>query len=233
MYKVNISIDDVSPHPLSSAKVVDRCYEVLDVFPEAKFTLFIPLSYWRTQGETATAQPLKISLYREFCDLLRKLPKNNFELGYHGLFHGIPFESNNDEFCNLSYDDAMKKFQIMFNIVKESELIFSSVFRPPAWRMSGEAIKAAKDFGIEYLSLSPEKYAQDTYAGAHAKHDNVFYFNVNPPHKPLKIFERTEIVYHACEWDKNYLNKEKTEELVEFLQKHENEVDFCFIDEVV
>ena len=27
---VNISIDDVSPHPRSSIRVVDRCFEILD-----------------------------------------------------------------------------------------------------------------------------------------------------------------------------------------------------------
>ena len=29
MYKVNISIDDVSPHPLSSINVLERCYEII------------------------------------------------------------------------------------------------------------------------------------------------------------------------------------------------------------
>jgi hypothetical protein len=42
MYKVNISIDDISPHPQSSTKVLDRCFELINVFPEIKFSLFIP-----------------------------------------------------------------------------------------------------------------------------------------------------------------------------------------------
>ena len=33
-YGVNISIDDVSPHPKSSTKVLDRCFELIEQFPE-------------------------------------------------------------------------------------------------------------------------------------------------------------------------------------------------------
>ena len=45
---VNISIDDVSPHPRSSIKVLDRCHELISDYPDIKFTLFVPISYWRT-----------------------------------------------------------------------------------------------------------------------------------------------------------------------------------------
>ena len=41
--KVNISIDDVSPHPMSSVKVIERCREIIKKFPEAKFSLFVPM----------------------------------------------------------------------------------------------------------------------------------------------------------------------------------------------
>ena len=34
--KVNISIDDVSPHPLSSTSVVNQCQKIIDEFPEVK-----------------------------------------------------------------------------------------------------------------------------------------------------------------------------------------------------
>ena len=46
--RVNISIDDVCPHPASSIEVVDRCFEILKEIPEAKFTLFVPMAYYRT-----------------------------------------------------------------------------------------------------------------------------------------------------------------------------------------
>ena len=71
---LNISIDDVSPHPKSSISVVKRCFELIDVFPDIKFSLFVPVSYWRTvRREIATPQPLQINLYPEFCESLRKI----------------------------------------------------------------------------------------------------------------------------------------------------------------
>ena len=58
-YKVNISIDDVSPHPRASINVLERCYELIEVFPDIKFSLFVPIAYWRTQKPiTITKSPL-------------------------------------------------------------------------------------------------------------------------------------------------------------------------------
>ena len=94
---VNISIDDVSPHPLSSVKVLERCYELIEEYEQIKFTLFVPMAYWRTIGNTATKGPLFINHFSDFCETLKQLPSENFELGYHGYHHGIPGISNNDE----------------------------------------------------------------------------------------------------------------------------------------
>jgi hypothetical protein len=40
--------------------------------------------------------------------------------------------------------------------------------------------------------------------------------------------EKTEIVYHACEWDKNYLSRDLTGDLITFL-KSNNDFEFCFL----
>ena len=233
MYKVNISIDDVSPHPKSSVKVVDTCFEIIKEYPEAKFTLFVPVAYWRTRGHTATEKPLVLNEHREFCEILKLLPKTNFEIGYHGLLHGIPGISNNDEFQNLNYEQAKQKFEMMFEIVHLANLenIFKPIFRPPAWRMSAEAIKAAKDLNIEILALSPKQYAKDIYQGEDETFGNVIYYNVNPPLDPLQLFEKTEIVYHACEWDQNFLNMQKAKELNNFLKN--KEVTFNFMEDLL
>ena len=78
--KVNISIDDVSPHPLSSIKVLDRCFELIKIFPDIRFSLFIPIAYWRTtKQEIATEKPLIISEFHNFCNTIKNLPDNNFE----------------------------------------------------------------------------------------------------------------------------------------------------------
>lgn len=69
---VNISIDDVSPHPLSSTKVLDQCFELIKYFPDIKFTLFVPAAYWRTmRKDIATKEPLRIDMFPYFS----KYPK--------------------------------------------------------------------------------------------------------------------------------------------------------------
>jgi len=233
MAQINISIDDVSPHPLSSTKVLDQCYRLIESFEQIKFTLFIPVAYWRTRPSsnnvnTQTSRSLDLNIFSEFCDTIDSLPEQNFEIGYHGFYHGIPGISNNDEFKSLNYEEADKKFKLMYEVVELAGLAhkFSPIFRPPAWRMSAASILAAKDNGIEILALSPEPYAQETYGEATADFDKIVYYNVNPPFKPLQRFPKTEIVYHACEWDKNYLDKEKTDNLLIFLKEEEDEFVF-------
>ena len=84
MYLVNVSIDDVSPHPRSSTKVLERCRELINVYPDIKFTLFIPAAYWRTKSQT-TEKPLHLNQFPDFCKEIKDLDKNNFEIGYHGF----------------------------------------------------------------------------------------------------------------------------------------------------
>jgi len=235
MNKINISIDDISPHPNSSTNVLKRCFEVIDKIPEVKFSLFVPVSYWRTQKvNTITRHPLQINFFPEFCDEIKNLPSENFEICYHGFYHGIPGKSDNDEFQYLNYQQAIERFDAMFEVVKLSNLenVFKKIFRPPAWRMSPEAIQAAKDSGIELLALSPKEYARSTYKSEDEKFPKVVYYNVNPPFDPLKIYKQTEIVYHACEWDKNYMSIDMTKELISFLLDNKKKNLYCFLEEM-
>ena len=240
MFNVNISIDDVSPHPLSSTKVLKRCHELIEEFKEIKFTLFVPISYWRTippdydRADTRTESPLQIDLHPEFCEELRNLPEENFEIAYHGYFHGIPQQSNNDEFKSMGYSDALERFKLMFYTVAQADLKgkFKPIFRPPAWRMSPAAIQAAKDAGIEILALSPKPAYREVYDGAEVDFGKVVYCTSNPPFDPLVLCPETEIVYHACEWDKNYLDECNTNELKAFLKQNENKINFCFIGDI-
>jgi hypothetical protein len=217
MYLVNISIDDVSPHPQSSAKVLERCRELINVYPDIKFTLFIPAAYWRTKSQI-TEKPLYLNEFPDFCKEISDLDQNNFEIGYHGFYHGIPNVSNNDEFRYASYE------QTVDIITKTKEVV--------AKRMTGESIKACKDQGIEILALSSDKYPDGSldYQGEDKNFKNVVYYNCCPPLKNLELFPKTEIVYHACEWDQNYLDKEKANQLKNFLDT-EN-IKFCFMDKL-
>lgn len=233
--KVNISIDDVSPHPKSSVRVIDRCYELIHLYPSMKFSLFVPIAYWRTvKPGTTTLRPLMIDEFPEFCDYLAKLPKDNFEICYHGLYHGIPGKSDNDEFQSLSRDDALCKFEKMFDTVSRTSLhgIMKPIFRPPAWRMSAESIKAAKEIGIEILALSPKEYAKSTYAGEDQKYHRVLYVDAAPPFDLLTYKPTVEIVYHACEWDKNYLSKEMMNSLVHWIDMSNEKVTFSFMHDM-
>lgn len=227
---LNISIDDISPHPQSSDKVLDRCFDLINIHPEIKFTLFIPGAYWRTVGPTATSKALKIYKYTSFCDTLKELPKENFELGYHGYYHGVPYRSNNDEFEKISYKEAEERFDLMNRAVKLSGLEFRPIFRPPAWRMCPAAMNAAEKSGIEIFTLAPFDYTMKIYKGAQ-ENRKVIYCTSCPPAKPLKTDMINSIVYHACEWDKNYLNIDRTKELITFIN-NQDEVKFNFMEEL-
>jgi hypothetical protein len=163
--------------------------------------------------------------------VIKDLPKENFEICYHGLFHGIPGKSDNDEFQYLTEEQAIKKFSDMFEVVMRANLqsVFKPIFRPPAWRMSPGAIAAAKKARIRTLALSPKDYAKATYQGAENEFPKVVYYNCNPPFEPLAAFSDVEIVYHACEWDKNYLSVELTAQLLEWL-KQQKDFSFEFIE---
>ena len=133
----------------------------------------------------------------------------------------------------MSYDQAIDRIGLMYEYVESAGLKdkFKPIFRPPAWRMSDSAIFAARDLGIKVFALSPEEYALETYKGADKKVNSIYY-NACPPFKPLELYEKTEIVYHACEWDSNYLDVNKSNNLDHFL-KNNNNYQFCFMEELL
>ncbi len=220
--KINISIDDVSPHPQSSVGVLDRCYHLISKFPDIKFTLFIPICYTRKDNKS-----YPISEYPKFCETIQNLSQDNFEIGYHGYHHGIIGKSNNDEFMNISYDETKLKIELMDAEIERANLkdIFKKIFRPPAWRMSPESFRAMKDCGFELFALTDISYAVEYYNGSEKKYPCTF-SNQYPPSRPLRVEQKAGIVYHACEWDRNYLNKKMAEELQKFLSKNEKEFTF-------
>tara|TARA_R100001463_G_scaffold78251_4_gene132480 strand:- start:2130 stop:2849 length:720 start_codon:yes stop_codon:yes gene_type:complete len=231
---VNISIDDVSPHPHSSLKVVKNCFKVIEKFPNVVFTLFVPTGYWRTVPRPPISynrEPFLLSKNKNFCDFLRRLDSKNFEIAYHGHYHGIQNENNNDEFRDLNYDQANQKIKQMFYEVEQSNLqnIFKMYFRPPAWRLSPDSFKALRDNGFKLLALSAEERMKNIYKGEDEHTRDVVYYNVNPPYMPLKLNKKTEIVYHACEWDKNYFSEQKADELISFLEHNLDNIKFVEI----
>tara|TARA_Y100000591_G_C21838003_1_gene703813 strand:- start:1234 stop:1953 length:720 start_codon:yes stop_codon:yes gene_type:complete len=235
---INISVDDVSPHPMSSISVLNNFKNIIEEFPDVKITLFVPTAYWRTtRANVATRIPLEINKFPEFCSALKSLNPQNFEICYHGHFHGIPGKNDNDEMRNLSYSEMKSLIDTMRKTVEDAGLsnVFKDVIRPPAWRMSPDAIRAAKDQGIKVLALSSQTYTDGSldYKGEDKKFGNVVYYTSCPPSLDLSLVKKTEIVYHACDWDKNYFSESMSKELLDFLIKNKGDYKFSFIEGLV
>ena len=232
--KLNISIDDVSPHPLSSVKVLDRCFELIEEFPDIKFSLFVPLAYWRTgRPGTTTKRPMFVSEHPDFCKAMRDLPSKNFELGYHGFFHGRPHErSDNNELVDINYEQAMVILKNMLHEADKAGIknLFSPMIRPPNWKMCPEAFDAANDLGINLFALTNIKDRLATHGGKNEQYNSV-YSNFSPPNRDLQIDEKCGVVFHACEWLKNYMHKENTKQMAEFIRSNKEEIEFCFLNE--
>ncbi len=238
MNKLNISIDDVSPHPLSSTKVLKSCEKIIQRFPDVKISLFVPASYWRTvrQG-VITNMPLQIDLplFKDFCEEIKNLDDKNFELCYHGFYHGIPGENDNNEFMYFNKKEATDRYNLIFQIIDSAGLKdkFKMVFRPPGWSISKESIQAARELGFKVLALNPEKKYKERSSFEDEKGKDVVYMTAAPPFFPLEVLPKTEIVYHACEWDKNYLGPELTDNLIKFLEENEGKYQFAFIEDLL
>ncbi len=231
-YRVNISIDDISPHPKASIKVLDRCYELINIFPSIKISLFVPIAYWRTQRiGVQTKEPLVIHKFPDFCETLKNLSPLNFEICYHGYYHGIPGENDNNEFLNITRAEASKRWSSMQDRVDLAGLkeVFKPIFRPPAWRMGPDAWDALSEGGVELFAVSDIDYALESYQGKDKEYRSN-YSTVFPPFRPLEIKESCGIVYHACEWDRNFLDKKHTEELIDFLTEHKDNIEFAFME---
>jgi hypothetical protein len=212
--------------------VLERCEELIDKFPDIKISLFVPTAYWRTvKSGTTTQKPLKLSDFDDFCEELKDLDPDNYEVGFHGYYHGIPGESDNDEFQKISYQEANDKVDLMFAEVAASGLenVFKKMFRPPAWRMNPDAFRCLSDRGFDIFALTDLEYAVETYADAHMQYKHTMSCQF-PPFRPLKKEKKCGIVYHACEWDKNFLSSEKTEELISFISALE-EREFAFLED--
>jgi len=239
--RLNLSIDDVSPHEMSGLEVLASCERILQRHPGARFTLFVPTAYWRTiyiegRPDTRTPAPLRLADFPEFCARLRELPSANFEIGYHGHFHGLPGRSNNDEFRYTGELEAATRLDAMFRAAAEAGLadVFQPLFRPPAMRINPETIAACEAAGIRCLALTRKSPFYDAFAGADEAFGRVVYANVWHPEEPLdKVAPGADVaaLFHACTWDASHLGEERVSELLAWLER--NPVEFAFIEELL
>lgn len=222
MKTISISIDDMSPHPQSSVRVLDQCYKLMDIYSDIKFTLFIPMVYTRLNESS-----YDIRGYKDFCNVLHSLPKESFEFGWHGVYHGLPKRSNNDEFRYMKYSECKDRLELMIKIAKDAGTydLFKPLFRPSAFRISPESFRACREIGMDILALS----RLVDYGGEDKRYNKVVYYDCNPPHIDLFSKDSTEIVYHAYENDKNCLNEKNANDLMDFLEG--KEVEFIFMSQ--
>ena len=230
--KINISIDDVSSRPGSDTSCLKNCWWLIEKYPDIKFTLFVVAAYQRFKdGDT---NPSFIT-DPETSSILRSLPSHNFEIGLHGLSHGqiYPKISNNDEFQDIDYVSALSRMITAEWMMQQVKIPYKKIFRPSAYRMSPPSFMAAQNLGYS-LCLKKADYLNEVYRGCDKDYSqNVIYMDISPGHDEFVAGkENLEIVYHALEEDRSYFSKKKAEELDEFLQTVEEDIKFCFIEEL-
>jgi len=126
--------------------------------------------------------------------------------------------SNNDEFKHMPPENVAKYLTQMQDQMRYLGIEAKPLFRPSAFRLNANVAKIAQDMGL-LLALHPDIPIEGK--AERVDESKIVYCTANPPFSPLGVGKPyTEIVYHACEWDKSYLDDSKTLELMDFLGEH-------------
>jgi len=224
--KINVSIDDVSPHKKIGLDAVHRILNVIDKFSGLKVSLFIPTAIRRYASGDKKSYCLED--YPKFVDQLKALPPANFEICYHGHKHGNKsHRKNNDEFRYLKRRDALDILNRSRQIFDHVGLKARKVFRPPGFWLSKDSFGACSDFGIKVLALHRAKRYRKCYKGCHETYNHVVYVSKQKPDFPNEF----EMLYHAGRDQKDCFNKRKSRELIEILNKKKEKISFIFMEE--
>lgn len=230
--KVSLSIDDLSSCPDTKVEhCINLCDKILQIYPDAKFNLFVSTAYFRTfDGHKS---PYYLRYNENVVKLLKNLDDNSFRICYHGHFHGIPFVSNNDEFRRCSYNEAMKSFVLSKKEFDICGLNCYNILRPPAFHIGEEAVRAAIDFGIKHISLYEIFKQRKEYDRILNKFDNDLFSFVNcaPSAVDLKMYDRLFVMYHALINDRNFMSEKLVYDLIVFLNNC-GDVEFKFLEEM-
>lgn len=209
---VNISIDDVCPHPIMGMDAVNRLSGLLDLYPKLKCSLFVPTRLKRYKYKE---KDYPLENYPKFVDQLKSLPSENFEICYHGHFHGHKQnKSNNDEFRYLSALDTFDKLETSQIIFDSLGIKVKPVFRPPGFWLGADAFLGCKEFGIKTLALNNDIKYSACYLGEQLKYDRVIFIGRQPNNQ--RFFE---IMFHAGRDQKDFFNNIAFHELKTKLSK--------------
>jgi len=199
----NLSLDDFAPYYNSGLyfESIYKCKQLVALFPAIKINLFVPAAFCRL-GET----PCYLTRFPEWVRAVNDLPKNNFQIGLHGMYHRRSKEDfnfhgtdgNNDEFKDLSYDETNIIIDSMIKEVDTAGLVYAPVFRPSRWSISYAAAKALNDRGFIISSLEQHRFSDIKWISP------TWDMRSDAP-KNMDLF----VCGHTSNWTSNYLNDEK------------------------
>ena len=215
--KIQIGIDDLCPRPTQSFELWHNVERLLEA--GLKVDLFVTFAMIR-DGDG----PYTLNEHPEFIQRLKLISQHdNVALNVHGYNHSCP-PSNNDEFLSNDYATLDTKLTAIENIIKDTGLNFTKVFRPPAFRISPEAVEALKNHGYTHLSLYKGHKTGHIYESSYRKLNldgiKVHYSNCAPPTDELISGDLAE-TYHFSTWLTNALSDKNTNDLLAKLEQVE------------
>tara|TARA_Y100001937_G_C7095460_1_gene319862 strand:+ start:243 stop:908 length:666 start_codon:yes stop_codon:yes gene_type:complete len=213
--RVQIGIDDLSPRPTQSFELWHNVEKLLDA--DLKVDLFVTFAMIR-DGDG----PYSIQDFPDFINRLRDISNHkNITLNVHGFFHSASSRNNNDEFLYVPKPELDKRLTSIGNTIKNLDLNFKKVFRPPAWKISQDGVNLLIDHGYTHLSLmSGSSYLNKWYDKLDLSKIKVHWCNSSPPDVPLQDGDLSA-TYHFSTHLKNALTGANVEELLQRLNNPE------------
>ena len=131
-----ITIHDVNPsHSEKIFKTIDKLNEI-----KIKYSLSIVPNY---------AKKYNIKDDIDFCSQISSLlhsSKGNVEFSLHGLYHQV--DGQMDDFDTHTKEEEKNEIQKGLDILSATNLPRPSIFIPPAWHLSRQAIEALKELNF-------------------------------------------------------------------------------------
>lgn len=225
MNRFLLSLDDYSPK--DGTNDLTWCDKLIERFPEVKIDLFVPAAFARINDRS----PFYLSGHLDWVNKVKNL-KKNYKINPHGFFHrrtkrdwaehrGI--ESNNNEWENLTYKQAVDILSKMEEEFNKVGLECTKILRPSGWHLSREAAKALKDCG--YIIAGNDKY-YNLYKDISGLKWISYNWDLLGPY-PINgdIFAYG----HVSDWNKNFFSKDKYELVSKVLESANFE--FVFLEE--
>lgn len=226
--KFSIGFDDFSPR--SGTNDLTWCNRLIDSHPDIKIDLFVPAAFARPGDR----KPYFLRDHADWVNQVSKLPKN-YKINLHSYHHrrskndfkwhrGPP--SANNEWENISYDEAKKLLDLIEHEFKIVGLEHSKTFRPAGWHIGTQAVKLLSDRG--YTIAGDNRYFKKNKG----KIQNMRWVQYNwdligPAPTGTDI-----IAYgHSSTWNKNYINEANYNVIMNVLKREDFE--FAFIEDIV